>query len=113
MAEAEAVGRVRAVAGRGHLGFHTALQLYGTKGRVVARRRPSPWMIPGICTEQRRATAQIVSGNVFKLTNTQNGWEYTSLYDFTGGADGAYPVSNVTIDTDGNLYGTASGRWQH
>ena len=22
-------------------------------------------------------------GNVFKLTNTQNGWEYTSLHDFT------------------------------
>ncbi len=22
-------------------------------------------------------------GNVFKLANTQNGWEYTSLYDFT------------------------------
>ncbi len=48
-------------------------------------------------------------GNVFKLTNTQNGWEYTSLYDFTGGSDGSYPVSNVTIDTDGNLYGTAEG----
>ena len=50
-------------------------------------------------------------GNVFKLTNTQNGWEYTSLHDFTGGADGAYPISNVTIDTDGTLYGTAE-RWR-
>ena len=30
-------------------------------------------------------------GNVFKLTNTQNGWEYTSLHDFTDGADGALP----------------------
>jgi len=46
-------------------------------------------------------------GNVFKLTNTQNGWEYTSLHDFTGGADGAYSGSNVTFDTNGNLYGTA------
>jgi hypothetical protein len=33
---------------------------------------------------------------------------YDSLYDFTDGADGGYPVSNVTIDTDGTLYGTAS-----
>jgi uncharacterized repeat protein (TIGR03803 family) len=47
-------------------------------------------------------------GNVFKLTNTQNLWEYTSLYDFGDGDDGGKPVSNVTFDTDGNLYGTAS-----
>jgi uncharacterized repeat protein (TIGR03803 family) len=46
-------------------------------------------------------------GSVFKLTNTQNGWTYTSVHDFSGGADGATPVSNVTIDTDGTLYGTA------
>ena len=36
----------------------------------------------------------------FKLANSQSGWVYTSLYDFTGGADGASPqYSNVTIDT--------------
>jgi uncharacterized repeat protein (TIGR03803 family) len=46
-------------------------------------------------------------GNVFKLTNTQNGWEYSSLYDFTGGPGGGEPFSNVTFDTNGNLYGTA------
>ena len=48
------------------------------------------------------------AGNVFKLSNTENGWVYTSLYDFTGGNDGHEPVSNVSIDTDGTLYGTAS-----
>jgi len=47
-------------------------------------------------------------GNVFKLSNTVNGWVYTSLHDFTGGSDGGYPISNVTIDADGTLYGTAS-----
>ena len=46
------------------------------------------------------------AGNVFKLTYPN--WTYTSLYDFTGGNDGAYPVSNVVIDGSGNLYGTAS-----
>jgi uncharacterized repeat protein (TIGR03803 family) len=46
-------------------------------------------------------------GNVFKLSNTGNGWVYKSLYDFTYGPDGAYPLSNVTLDTDGTLYGTA------
>ncbi len=46
-------------------------------------------------------------GTVFKLTNTPNGWQFTSLHDFTGGDDGWMPISNVSIDTDGNLYGTA------
>jgi uncharacterized repeat protein (TIGR03803 family) len=46
-------------------------------------------------------------GAVFELTNTGNGWTYTSLHDFTGN-DGAYPISNVAIDANGNLYGTAS-----
>lgn len=46
-------------------------------------------------------------GAVFKLSNTQNGWVYTSLYDFTEGSDGGQPISTVSIDTDGSLYGTA------
>ncbi len=48
-------------------------------------------------------------GNVFKLANTENGWVYTSLHDFTGNADGRGPYSNVTIDSDGTLYGTTLG----
>ena len=48
------------------------------------------------------------SGNVFELTNIENTWVYTSLYDFTGHNDGASPISNVSIDSDGTLYGTAS-----
>ncbi len=47
-------------------------------------------------------------GSVFKLTPSANGWIYTDLYDFTGGSDGAHPVSNVVFDAHGNLYGTAS-----
>ena len=50
--------------------------------------------------------------NVFKLTNTQNGWVYSSVYDFTGGNDGADPISTVSIDTDGTLYGTTSAGGQ-
>lgn len=45
-------------------------------------------------------------GNVFMLTAGQ--YAYTSLYDFTGGNDGRYPVGNVVRDSNGNLYGTAS-----
>ena len=49
------------------------------------------------------------AGNVFKLSPSGGGWAYTSLHDFTGGDDGEYPISNVTVDASGNLYGTAAG----
>ncbi len=47
-------------------------------------------------------------GSVFKLSPSADGWTYTDLYDFTGGSDGEGPISNVVIDAQGNLYGTAS-----
>lgn len=43
------------------------------------------------------------AGVVFELT--QNG-EYEVLYNFTGGSDGSFPVSVLTFDDEGNLYGT-------
>jgi len=30
------------------------------------------------------------------------------LHDFSNGPDGAYPQSNVVIDSNGNLFGTAT-----
>jgi uncharacterized repeat protein (TIGR03803 family) len=46
-------------------------------------------------------------GTVFQLSPTTNGWVHTVLYSFTGGADGGEPYKGVTVDRDGNLYGTA------
>ena len=46
-------------------------------------------------------------GSVFKLTRSGGSWTYTSLHDFTGGGDDGQPVSNVTFDANGNLYGTS------
>ncbi len=45
------------------------------------------------------------AGGVFKVA--PDGTE-TMLYNFTGGADGAYPFSSVVRDNKGNLYGTTS-----
>jgi len=46
-------------------------------------------------------------GTVFQLQPTENGrWTENVLYNFTGGADGGYPVAGVVLDTAGNLYGT-------
>jgi uncharacterized repeat protein (TIGR03803 family) len=47
-------------------------------------------------------------GNVFRLTNSNGNWTYTSLHDFTGGSDGGQPFGQVTLDANGDIYGTAS-----
>ena len=45
-------------------------------------------------------------GTVFKVGASGN---ETVLYDFTGGADGAYPQAGLVRDGAGNLYGTTTG----
>jgi uncharacterized repeat protein (TIGR03803 family) len=47
-------------------------------------------------------------GTIFELSPSGGGWVYTVLYEFTGRADGAAPYSNLVMDSEGNLYGTAS-----
>jgi uncharacterized repeat protein (TIGR03803 family) len=51
-------------------------------------------------------------GNVFELSRTKGGWKETVLYDFTGGADGAWPLDSLIFDQAGNLYGTAESGGQ-
>ncbi len=45
-------------------------------------------------------------GVVYKIDPMGN---ESVLYQFTGGADGGYPMSNLIRDSAGNLYGTAQG----
>jgi uncharacterized repeat protein (TIGR03803 family) len=47
-------------------------------------------------------------GAVYKLTQTPNGWSYSTLYDFTGGSDGSLPAGPLALDANGNLYGSTS-----
>jgi len=53
-------------------------------------------------------------GTVFRLTPPPNvcptvscEWRKTTLYEFTGGADGQYPMCQLMFDAAGNIYGTA------
>src|SRR5437660_7877864 len=46
-------------------------------------------------------------GTVFRLSPSGNGWLHTVLYSFTGGPDGGEPYKGVSLDSGGNLYGTA------
>lgn len=45
------------------------------------------------------------SGTVFKLTHTKSGWKERTLYAFRGGSDAGYPLSGLSWNADGNLYG--------
>jgi len=48
-------------------------------------------------------------GSVFQLAPSNGSWTYTSLYVFTGGADGENPQGQLILDSAGNIYGTTSG----
>lgn len=45
-------------------------------------------------------------GLIYTLTFGSSGWSVKSLYEFTGGNDGAIPVG-LSLDGSGNLYGAA------
>lgn len=46
-------------------------------------------------------------GTVFQLTQGTGGaWTETTLYSFTGGSDGATPITDLVIGTNNVLYGT-------
>ncbi|MEJ0049077.1 MAG: choice-of-anchor tandem repeat GloVer-containing protein [Rhodospirillales bacterium] len=46
------------------------------------------------------------AGTVFRLVNSNGTWSETTIYEFTGGADGDLCASSLTADAAGNLYGT-------
>jgi uncharacterized repeat protein (TIGR03803 family) len=47
-------------------------------------------------------------GNVFRLNPSGGGCAYAPLHDFDYYNDGAYPMSTVLFDSEGNLFGTTS-----
>lgn len=54
------------------------------------------------------STNSIGTGTVYELSPTQNGWTETVLATGNGG----YPGSAVRFDSQGNIYGTATGGWK-
>jgi len=48
-------------------------------------------------------------GSIYKLTVAgDDGWSYSSVYDFTGGSDGYSPQGPLVLDGQGHLFGTAA-----
>ena len=48
-------------------------------------------------------------GTVFKIKPHGSGWLLSTVYVFTGGADGNEPTTGVTFGPDGSVYGVNSG----
>jgi len=48
------------------------------------------------------------AGSIYKLSYAAGAWTYTVLYNFTGGSDGQYSISNLVLK-GGKLYGTTIG----
>lgn len=55
-----------------------------------------------------RLNGLLNTGSVFELTPNGQNWTGTLLYSFSYfGPDGSYPYSNIVMDANGKLYGTA------
>jgi uncharacterized repeat protein (TIGR03803 family) len=48
-------------------------------------------------------------GTVFKLSQTNSSWVFSTLHEFTGGSDGAAPYGGAVFGPNGALYGTTNG----
>jgi uncharacterized repeat protein (TIGR03803 family) len=46
-------------------------------------------------------------GSIFQLTLGSSGWTQNVIHIFSGGTDGGFPYSRLTLDQSGNIYGTA------
>ncbi|HTT83401.1 MAG TPA: choice-of-anchor tandem repeat GloVer-containing protein [Rhizomicrobium sp.] len=87
---------------QGNWNFSVLASLTGTTGPVAALSMDSLGNLYG--TNYRDGADNY--GSVFEVSPSNGGWTYTDLYDFTGGSDGGYPGGGVTLDAEGNLYGT-------
>jgi uncharacterized repeat protein (TIGR03803 family) len=47
-------------------------------------------------------------GTIYELTETKSGWARKTLHNFTRGRDGGLPITDLTADKAGNLYGSTT-----
>ena len=75
----------------------------------TVRSAISSWTAMAICMVPLLASLLAAMAGFSNSSPFSNGgWTYVDLHDFTGGADGAEPIGNLTLDAQGNLFGTAS-----
>jgi uncharacterized repeat protein (TIGR03803 family) len=79
----------------GNLAFDTAGNAYGTT------------------QNGGNGNCRLGCGIVYKLARSGSGWVKSTIYEFTGGADGGYPYSGPILDHAGNVYGVTTAGGAH
>jgi uncharacterized repeat protein (TIGR03803 family) len=89
--------------GRGDGGYPYAGLTMDRAGNLYGTT-PAGGKVGGICSLYYGAGC----GTVFKLTNKNSQWVFSTLYIFQGGLDGVSPNARVIFGPDGALYGTTT-----
>lgn len=90
-------------------GSGTDLDVQGPRGDLVLVTYPGN---PNLYLYGTQTTGGTYNkGAVFQMVNSNGSWSApTTIYNFMGGSDGAFPVGGLVADSSGNLYGiTYSG----
>ena len=66
-----------------------------------------------LLARSRALISLAILGALLTMASTARAQTFQVLHNFTGGRDGANPVDGLTIDRNGNLYGTASAGGNH
>ena len=92
--------------------YQKGVHACSTASPEPGRRRLSQWRAGSglrrqpLRHDQRRWHGACSCGAVFRIA--ADGSHYKTLYSFTGGADGEFPLGALVRDKDGTLYGTAA-----
>ena len=91
--------------------LNSQMFLYSFPGNNYTLPWPGPWsnLVYGAIGPSGTTYADGAHqyGSVFYMYGCA-GWDAVTLHDFTGGLDGAYPVSSLLFDANGNIFGTTS-----
>jgi uncharacterized repeat protein (TIGR03803 family) len=86
-------------------GVWTFNELYGLSGWGVSGSYRNLLLVSGKIYATTHCDGLDNAGTVYELTQSGSTWTYNPLYNFTGGSDGDYSISNLVADKEGNLYG--------
>ncbi len=90
-------------------GSWTFTELYGLSGWGISGSYRNLLLVNDKIYATTHCDGPASAGTVYELTHSGSAWTYNPLYNFTGGTDGLFSISNLAADKNGNLYGTTLG----
>jgi uncharacterized repeat protein (TIGR03803 family) len=86
-------------------GGWTFSELYGLSGWGISGSYRNLLLVNDKIYATTHCDGPDSAGTVYELTQSGSAWTYNPLYNFTGGSDGLFSISNLVADKLGNLYG--------